>query len=51
VATTDYQTHTFDYQAVNAATAGIGLFFGPLRGMTGATALSLDQVQTRLAPP
>jgi len=51
VATTGYQTHQFVYRPVNASTAGIGLFFGPIRGVVGTTTLSLDNIQLRVAPP
>lgn len=51
VATTDYETHHFVYRPVNPATAGIGLFFGPLRGVVGTTTLSLDNIQLHVAPP
>lgn len=51
VATTGYQTHQFIYRPVNAATAGIGLFFGPLRGGVGTTTLSIDNIQLHVAPP
>ena len=49
VSTTGYQKHTFIYQPVNPATAGIGLFFGPLRGVVGATTISLDNVRMVIA--
>lgn len=50
VSTTSYQKHTFIYQPVNPATAGIGIFFGPLRGVVGATTISLDNVRMVVAP-
>lgn len=50
VSTTGYQKHTFVYQPVNPATAGIGLFFGPLRGVVGATTISLDNARMVVAP-
>jgi hypothetical protein len=50
VSTTGYQKHTFIYQPVNPATAGIGIFFGPLRGVVGTTTISLDNVRMVVAP-
>lgn len=50
VSTTAYEKHTFIYQPVNPATAGIGMFFGPLRGVVGATTISLDNVRMVVAP-
>jgi hypothetical protein len=50
VSTPSYQTHSFIYQPVNPATAGIGIFFGPLRGVVGTTTISLDNVRMVVAP-
>jgi hypothetical protein len=50
VSTTSYQKHTFIYQPVNPATAGIGIFFGPLRGVVGTTTIGLDNARMVVAP-
>lgn len=51
VGSPDYFTESVVYQPVHPDTAGVGLFFSPLRGAIGITTLDIDNVQMQVASP